>query len=207
MVPQVKILFLFVFLFGSNFSFAQKDSSSQKTITVHFLYGSKPAHGFKNTEKKMFGGIHGGHVSMEIDSVVFSFTPKYGWHIFSRHHHIEGGYILESLESFRKDSVGDKYTSIRIPLTDSQYAHLAAIEKKFLAESPYDYAFFGMRCASAAADVLSQLGILKQRSNFGDICKNFYPKRLRRKLLRYAKVHKLEVVKHPGRKSRKWEKD
>jgi hypothetical protein len=207
MTPAGKILVLLIFLLGSKFSFAQTDSSSQKIITVHFLYGSKPAHGCKSTEKKLFGGIHGGHVSMQFDSVVFSFTPKYGWHIISRHRHIEGGYILERLDTFCIDSAGDKYTSIRIPLTDSQYAHLLVIEKKFLAESPYDYAFFGMRCASAAADVLSQLGILKERSDFGDIRKNFYPKRLRRKLLRYARKNKLEVIRHDGRKSRKWERD
>jgi hypothetical protein len=197
------------FLIGGSFLIlpAQTDSVQPKYITVHFLYGSKPARGYKATEHKAFGGIHGGHVSIQIDTTIFSFRPKYGWHIFARHHKIEGGFILENAASWANDTTGDKYTSIQIPLSDSQYVVLQNFEKKVLAESPYDYAFFGMRCASGAADVLSQLGIFKKRSNFGYIRKNFYPKRLRRKLLRYAKAHELAVTRKQGRRSRKWERE
>lgn len=201
----ISLLVAFLLLPGS-FLFGQADST-QKCLVIHFLYGSKPAHGCKATERKMFGGIHGGHVSMQLDSTIFSFTPKYGWHIVSRHRKIEGGYVLENATAWANDTSGDKYTSIRIPLNDSQYQSLRKIEKEYLATSPYDYAFFGMRCASACADVLGQLGIIKHRSNFGLIRKHFYPKRLRRKLLRYAKANKLEVVRTQGRKSRKWEKE
>lgn len=201
-------LFLFcIFNFTAGSLFAQADSSQQKYITVHFLYGSKPARGYKAAEHKYFGGIHGGHVYMQIDSTMFSFTPKYGWHVFAKHHKIKGGYILENAVSWAKDTSDDKYTSIRIPLSDSQYKSLTTIEKCYLDTSPYDYAFFGMRCASACADVLSQLGIIKQRSNFGLIRKNFYPQRLRRKLLRYAKRNDLEVIRREGRQSRKWERE
>jgi hypothetical protein len=197
----------FVFLLAGKECFCQSDAIQQKYITVHFLYGSKPASGFRSTEKKMFGGIHGGHVSLQIDSSIFSFTPKYGWHIFPRHRKIEGGFILETISSFIADSVGNKYTSIQIPVSDSQYAVLKNFETCSLAKSPYDYAFFGMRCAAGAADVLSQIGILKKRSHFGFIVKDFYPKRLRRKLFRYAEKNKLVVVRKQGRKSRKWERD
>ncbi|MDQ3111628.1 MAG: hypothetical protein M3R17_17200 [Bacteroidota bacterium] len=197
----------FAFIFTGSFLFAQTDSSQQKYLTIHFLYGSKPAHGCKATEKKCFGGIHGGHVSMQIDSSIFSFTPKYGWHIISRHHKIEGGYITEDAATWANDTSGNKYISIRIPLADSQYSALVNLEKELLAQSPYDYAFLGMRCASACADVLSHLGIVKHRSNFGLIRKHFYPKRLRRKLLRYAKKNNLEVTRTKGRKTRKWERD
>jgi hypothetical protein len=200
------IAFLLALLTGGHL-FCQADSSQQKYVTIHFLYGSKPAHGYKGTEQKAFGGIHGGHVSMEIDSSIFSFTPKYGWHIVARHHKIEGGYIVQDYTAWANDTSGDKYTSIRIPLTDTQYTVLIDLKKKLLAESPYDYAFLGMRCASACADVLSRIGIVKARSNFGFIRKNFYPKRLRRKLLRYAKKQNLEVTRTEGRKSRKWERD
>jgi hypothetical protein len=204
MKPRICI-FVLLILSGS-FLFGQTDSV-QKYLTIHFLYGSKPARGCKATEHKAFGGIHGGHVSMQLDSTIFSFVPKYGWHIISRHHKIEGGYLLEDATTWASDTSGEKYTSIRIPLTDTQYKSLVRIEKDYLATSPYDYAFLGMRCASACADVLGQLGIIKHRSNFGLIRKHFYPKRLRRKLLRYAKRNKLEVVRTQGRKSRKWERE
>lgn len=195
------------FLLGTTSVFCQTDSSRQKIITVHFLYGSKPGHHCKQIERKCFGGIHGGHVSLQIDSMIFSFTPKEGWHIIPRHHKIEGGYVLEKESDWAKDTVGNKYTSIRIPISDSQYVALKNIETKFLTNSPYDYAFFGMRCASAAADVLSQIGILKKRSHFGYILKDFYPKRYRRKLLRYAKCHNCEIIRKAGRKTRKWERE
>jgi hypothetical protein len=40
---------------------AVKDS-----VSLFFIYGSSPAKGFEKTERKWFGGIHGGHVAMEI---------------------------------------------------------------------------------------------------------------------------------------------
>jgi hypothetical protein len=201
------LVLFFTFLFAGNLLYGQTDSSQQKYITIHFLYGSKPARGYKATEPKLFGGIHGGHVSMQVDSSIFSFVPKYGWHIIARHHKIEGGYLEENATAWATDTADKKYTSIRIPVSDSQFKVLTTIEKCYLDTSPYDYAFFGMRCASACADVLSQLEIVKKRSNFGLIRKNFYPKRLRRKLLRYAEKNKLEVVRKEGNKSRKWERD
>ncbi|MEO5645465.1 MAG: hypothetical protein ABIQ40_01405 [Bacteroidia bacterium] len=199
-------ILLFAFLLIGSPLFCQTDSA-YKIITVHFLYGSKPASGNKATEPKLFGGIHGGHVSIQIDSTIYSFTPKTGWHIISRHHKIEGGFIEEAATTWAKDTSDKKYTSIRIPLTDSQYLSLTNLEQCYLDTCPYDYAFLGMRCASACADVLSHLGIVKQRSNFGLIRKNFYPKRLRRKLLRYAKKNELEVIRKEGKRSRKWESD
>lgn len=206
MKSVLPVILLFTFLLAGSPLFCQADSS-QKFITVHFLYGSKPARSYKKTEPKLFGGIHGGHVSMQIDSAILSFTPKYGWHIVSRHHKVEGGYIEENAVAWAKDTSDKKYTSIRIPISDSQYTELTRLEKCYLDTCPYDYAFLGMRCASAAADVLSHLGIVKQRSHFGLIRKNFYPKRLRRKLLRYAKKDNLEVFRKEGKKTRKWERD
>ncbi len=203
----LSLVLFFTFLFAGKLLSAQTDSSQQKYITVHFLYGSKPARGYKATEQKLFGGIHGGHVSIQIDSAIFSFFPKYGWHIIARHRKIEGGYMEENATTWAKDSSDKKYTSIRILVSDSQYKALTSIEKCYLVTSPYDYAFFGMRCASACADVLSQLGIVKPRSHFGLIRKNFYPKRLRRKLLRYAEKNKFEVIRTEGKSSRKWERD
>ncbi len=199
--------FLFIYLFFPPFSFGQSDSVQAKFITVHFLYGSKPAPGYKSSERKMFGGIHGGHVSIQVDSEIFSFRPKDGWHIISHHKHIVGGYVREDVDKWIKDTIGRQYTSIRFPVSDSQYLQLKNIEKNYSISCPYDYAFLGMRCASAASDVLSEIGILKSRSNFGHIRKNFYPKRLRRKLLRIAKRNQLQIIRHSGRNSRKWERE
>ena len=47
--------------------------------------------------------------------------------------------------------------------------------------------FFGMRCAAGAYDTLSKAEVCKCTFRFKIISKNFYPKRLRKKLLKRAK--------------------
>ena len=49
-------------------------------IKVHFLYGSKPKKEYKKTESKWFGGIHGGHVEIEINDTVYGFGPYKKFH-------------------------------------------------------------------------------------------------------------------------------
>ncbi|MDJ1468511.1 hypothetical protein QNI19_10730 [Cytophagaceae bacterium DM2B3-1] len=65
---------------GTDIDAAERDTI--KFIKVHFLYGSKPKKEFKFLEKKWFGGMHGGHVSIETDSVVTGFGPKGKFHVF-----------------------------------------------------------------------------------------------------------------------------
>ncbi len=66
--------------FISFVSFAQSDTLF---IKVNFLYGSKPLKEFKNSETKHFGGIHGGHVSLELDNLDYSFGTSGTFHIFA----------------------------------------------------------------------------------------------------------------------------
>jgi hypothetical protein len=54
--------FVFLFLFLSHFLFA----SDSLFVKVHFVYGSKPKSAFKKIEAKQFGGIHGGHVYLNL---------------------------------------------------------------------------------------------------------------------------------------------
>jgi hypothetical protein len=175
---------------------------------LHFVYGSKPGHAFKSVEKNYFGGIHGGHVYMEIDREIFSFGPDKGqWHIFGHKRRVVGCYRLDSNLVWCGDTGLLKMTSITIPVTGAQMQEFKNLKQRYLTVSPYDYAFFGMRCASAAYDVLSYTGICKKRSRAGTIAKNFYPKRLRVKLLKRAQKENWAVVRQAGRTSRRWEKD
>ena len=64
-----------------------------------------------------------------------------------------------------------------------------------------------MRCAAAAYDVLAQVGVVKKRSKFGNVFANFYPKLMRKRMLRDATEKGLKVVRRQGRASRKWKKD
>lgn len=175
---------------------------------LHFVYGSKPKRAFKTVEKAYFGGIHGGHVYMEIGHDIFSFGPNKGqWHIFGHKRHVVGCYRLDSNLVWCGDTGRLKITSITIPVTEMQMQQFKALEQQYLKASPYDYAFFGMRCAAAAYDILSSTGICRKRSRAGMIANNFYPKRLRLKLLKQAKQKQWQVERQEGRPSRRWEKD
>lgn len=176
-------------------------------LKVLFRYGSRPAHGYEKVEHTDVGGIHGGHVCLGIDSVVIGFDSPPGIHIFPTKKNSKGVYIHEEEQDFMKDTLTKKYAIIEIPITHEQYQHLNAILTSYLNTSPYDYAFFGMRCASATYDVLSQIGIMEQKSYLGNVFSNFYPRLLRSKVLRLAKENNYKVIRLKGRKSREWEKD
>lgn len=182
-------------------------TAESKTIKVHFLYGSKPAKGFKNTEYKWFGGIHGGHVYLQETDSLFSFYPASNWHIFAYEKDLGGVFMMDDLEYWQKDTLSEKYATIIIPVTNEQLELYDSIRRKYLSKAPYDYAFFGMRCASATYDILSQIGILKRHSRFWNIYKFFYPKTLRKRIFKLADRNNWTVKKKQGSPSRKWERD
>jgi len=193
-----------LFLFISRFAF----SEDTLYFKLHFVYGSKPKHGFKHTEPTYFGGIHGGHVYMEVDRDIFSFgLHNNQWHVIGHKKNRVGRYRIDTNLVWLGDTGRLKITTISIPITKQQLEKIKQIEKAYLLTSPYDYAFIGMRCAAAAYDVLSLVGICKPRSRAGIITKNFYPKRLRVKLLKRAKKEHWKIITREGRPTRKWEKD
>ena len=181
---------------------------SDHILKVLFRYGSRPARGYEKTEHFDFGGIHGGHVCLGFDSIVIGFdSPPGTYHIFPRKKKIIGMYAREDEQDYMKDTITKKYAIVGIPISDSQYQHLNIILTEYLNKSPYDYAFFGMRCASATYDVLSQIGIMERKSYLGNVFSNFYPRLLRRKVFRLAKENNYKIIRLKGRKTRQWEED
>lgn len=196
--------FIFLFLFLSHFLFA----ADSLFVKVHFVYGSKPKTAFKNTEPKFFGGIHGGHVFLEHNHKIISFGTNNGkWHIFPHKSKSAGMYREDKDLAWRGDSSMKKITTIVIPISQEQALKFKEAEKKYFEQTPYDYAFFGMRCAAGAYDMLSKTEVCKHKSRFGIISKNFYPKRLRIKLLKRAQKENWQVLRQEGRSTRKWERD
>ena len=172
------------------------------------MYGSKPKHAFKNTEPKFFGGIHGGHVYMEVNQKVISYGTNNGkWHIFPHKSKSAGKYRIDKDLKWHGDTGKLKITTIVIPITEEQLRKFKETEKIYFEKTPYDYAFFGMRCAAGAYDVLDKAKVCPHKTRVAIISKNFYPKRLRIKLLRRAKKENWVVVKQEGRSTRKWERD
>ncbi|MCX6296662.1 MAG: hypothetical protein NTX97_11465 [Bacteroidetes bacterium] len=194
-------------LFLSICFLVQGQVDSSHIIKVHFLYGSKPERKFKDSEKKYFGGMHGGHVSIQVDSVDYGFSPCGKVHIFSHrnNHHCE--FKSKHTPNQNVYPKGCKVVTFFIPLTEEQYKEINKIENDYCSNVPYDYAFFGMRCAASAQDVLGQIGIVEKRKRLRNIYSTFYPKKLRKRMFKLAVEKKYTFETQNGKVTRKWEKD
>ena len=186
------------------FPFILPAQSMQDSISIHFLYGSAPAKGYKKVEKKHFGGIKGGHVNIEANGRVLDFLPG-NCPILPENNKPTGGFRIN--QSLYWDTAGSKWITIRVPVTKEQLNELDVLFDRYSKTTPYDYAVFGMRCAAASYDVLSEIGLMKRISGKFNIVKNFYPKLLRKRMLKWADKNNYPVYYHEGKPTRKWEKD
>jgi hypothetical protein len=201
------ILTFFTFLVSESV-IAQKTD----TLQVRFLYGSRPKPEHKKHQKRWFGGMLGGHVGIQYDSVSYlSFFYLGRVHIFQHKNNPSGLYELQSKDTFNlimdKDVDSVKTLIIKIPITEVQRTEFEALCAQYIKKTPYDYAFFGIRCGSSTYDVLSKIGILKKRSYFGTWTRTFYPRILRRRLIYLAKKNDWEMKRKKGTHKRIWEKD
>lgn len=174
---------------------------------VHFLYGSKPKRKYKKTEPKYFGGLHGGHVTIQIDSSDYGFEPAGGVHIFARRKYFSSDFIKKTVHGKRRYDDGRKSVSFIIPITKEQSIVLKQQLESYDKVTPYDYAFFGMRCAACTRDILAKIGYFKRRNRCSMVVGTFYPKKLRKRMFKMAKKKNWQVIKTAGGKTRKWEKD
>jgi hypothetical protein len=177
---------------------------------VHFLYGSKPSREFRDEEEKWFGGKLGGHVGIELNpGQVADFIPSGDFHIFGKKSPKHGRFVLRSADSFWSMFGADKDSArtltIVIPLNLKSRLQLDSVVAEYLHTSPYDYAFFGMRCAAAAYDLLGKSGLLEERTIHGTCWRYFYPRKLRRKLLKVAEEQGWRIVRSEGTHRRIWD--
>jgi len=182
-------------------------------IKVHFLYGSKPLPEYKSSELKSFGGVLGGHVGIEGESDrIINFIPTDSkLHIISKKDNMHSSYTVHSVNDFyailggHPDSV--KKAVVVIPVTGLQKQRFDSIAAVYLKQTPYDYAFLGMRCGAATYEILAQLEILPQLSLKKTSKRIFYPKLLRQKLLAKAEINNWTIERQEGSPKRKWEQD
>ncbi|MBL7732091.1 MAG: hypothetical protein JNM88_12995 [Chitinophagaceae bacterium] len=175
-----------------------------QVLKLHFLYGSKPAKGYKATESKHFGGIKGGHVNIELNGKVLDFLPG-NCPIFPENKNPTGGFRLNG--SIYWDTASTRWATIVIPISAEKEKQLETLFNELSQKTPYDYAVFGMRCAAATYDVLSEAGLVKKLSNSNNIIRNFYPKLLRKRMMKWAEKNNYTIISHEGKPSRKWESD
>jgi hypothetical protein len=214
----MRLLLTLVFSFFFINAFAQMSDS----IKVLFIYGSKPAREFKNTEHRWFGGVRGGHVAIQIgpDKVLSFRSTKYNpCHILSARHSAKYASVFEirtvhaTWEIFPPhnyiiDSL--KRAEVVIPIDSTQRARIDSITKAYTKQAPYDYAVFGMRCASSSYEVLGQIGGIVSTHKHLDWLRVFTVKNLRTLLFKKAEKNKdkgwIKRI-YPGSSKRIWEKD
>ena len=174
--------------------------------TVHVIYGSKP---ISKTEGKWFGGKWGGHVGLEVSpGKVVHFNPGGAVGAWQKNSDT-GRYVVSTVEgfycTFGCDSV--KQLAVKIPITVAEFKVLDSIADHFVAQPPYPYAFFGMRCAAACYHLLSFTDTYPEISKRKMVRRFFYPRKLRKRLLKSAKKKYWKVTITEGRSSRKWDHD
>lgn len=181
-------------------------------IKVHFLYGSKPLKEYKQSQRKWFGGVLGGHVGIEGDSNrILNFSPSGKFHVFNEKNNRHSHYSLHAPDDFYRilshndDSM--KKTIVHIPVTKKQKQLFDSLSNCYLKQTPYDYALFGMRCGAASYEILAQMNILPAFSYTKTYTKIFYPKKLRLRLLKKAEEEGWTIEKHNGTSQRRWEQD
>lgn len=187
------------------FTFAHAETDSVQYIRVHFLYGSKPKKGFDG-ETKHFGGLHGGHVAIEASGRTIGFNPLFTYHIFPRKKKKQGAFSHD-FGNLEKDTVGKKYAVFVVPVSAENEKKIDSLHSAYLKKTPYDYAFFGFRCAAATWDILEEAGVVERKSRLWKVVVIFYPRRIRKRMFRYAEKMDWEIIRNEGSKSRIWEKD
>lgn len=198
----IKISFILTIIFTLASTRILADTS--RVVNIHFLYGSKPAKGFKSVEAKRFGGLPGGHVNIQIGDQFLDFAPSGRCHLFPHRKKHGGGFSMGSGKWYGK---GEKEATVQIPVSADQYRQLDSLARHYASRNPYDYAVFGMRCAAATYDVLGETGLVKGWPRWKNVVRNFYPKLMRKRLFRLAEKRNWVVRKQEGRPSRKWERD
>jgi len=209
-------LYLLIIIFSFNKSEAsclqvhQINLQPHDSIVVLFIHGSKPQKKFKKTEPAWFGGLHGGHVGIQIDTnLVVDFVKKGKLHVFGSRKKGDGVFILHSkkefLTHFGNQEQANAITEISIPIDSNTKTSLQGIVTSYTIKSPYDYALFGMRCASATAELLTQSHLLPKRSRCRLKMSYYMPRRLRNRLLQLAVQNQWNVKRQKGISSRNWE--
>lgn len=181
---------------------AAQDSSH---ITVHIIYGSKPA---APGENKWFGGKWGGHIGLQVgNDKIVHFNPGGKVRVFGKKSQ-PGTWVLSSINHFYCTFGCDTVKTMRvtIPVPKADKLHLDTVCGSFLNNAPYPYAFFGMRCTSACYHLLAEAAIFPEHSKGKMIRKFFYPRRLRRFLLRHRGGDWV-ISGEKGTNRRKWDHD
>jgi hypothetical protein len=175
------------------------------TTVIHFIHGSIAQDDCIYPRPRL-GGLLGGHVEIELDGKVYGFRHyKRPVHIFPQDNNRNSTYDIYTKQAWVKRTEYEKMTAVCLPISVEQKRHLQAILDSYLAKTPYDYAFFGKRCASSTSDLLVQSGIICPLSNVEIMVAFLSPHPLRYTLLRLAEEKNYGIERQKGVDCRFWE--
>jgi hypothetical protein len=184
--------------------------AKEHQLIVHIAHGSRPHPEHRDKQKHWLGGMLGGHVVIELDSFAYGFNfESRRVHIFPRKKDSRqaGVFEKENAAELMQHWRNNKVTSVYVPINDSDYIRIRHDLEQLHEDAPFDYAFWGMRCASTAYMFLSRVEVFEKAGKSKSIRKAFHPRALRKKLLRAASKKGLRVEVHPGTSERIWEGD
>lgn len=202
------IIVLFVLLLCSAKLFAQIDTS--RVIYAHIYHGWKVKRAYRGETGRSLGGLLGGHVVIQVGEYDYGYnftSSRVHWFARQRKSLRVGVLEKESASGTAEAWRRGKVTTVRIPVSKAQYEELKTLADAYHNDPPFDYAFFGMRCAATGYYLLGRINVFHHASHTRSICKAFYPKAFRKKILRLAKKRGYTVTVQPGDETRKWEGD
>ncbi|MDN5201190.1 hypothetical protein QQ008_07450 [Fulvivirgaceae bacterium BMA10] len=175
------------------------------TLRLHFIHGSTVKQDCSYSKSRL-GGKLGGHVELELNNYVYGFLyDSLPIHVFVLSDNLNSKFEKKHRNIWIDGVTDEMITTIEIPISLKQYNRLDSIMEHYYHKEPYDYAFFGQRCTSSTAEILSDAGIFGKFSNFESAVGFFYPRTLRFAMLKYATENSLEVRVKKGIACRDWE--
>jgi len=175
------------------------------SLKIHFIHGSTPMKNCKDYPEARLGRKLGGHVEIQVEKDVFGFNYSDKKIHYFNSNNFNSTYESRIEKDWKIDRKHDKITTIPFPITKDQKKLLLEKMNNYHCQPPYDYAFFGQRCTSSAAEILSDCKIFGKYSNFESVCAFFYPRELRFLMLKLAKKNNIEPVLKGGISCHKWE--
>src|SRR5688572_4360940 len=118
----MKGIWCLLLFFSVRIFYAQSHDSAM--MNIHFLYGSKPKWKYRNVEQKEFGGLHGGHVTLQVNGFDYGFERSGGFHVFSRSKKYKSKFSFVPVDSIKEKHRDKKTATFLIPLSDAQSRQL-----------------------------------------------------------------------------------
>ncbi|MEO1654449.1 MAG: hypothetical protein AAFU64_12960 [Bacteroidota bacterium] len=159
---------------------------------------------------KSVGGLKGGHVEVHINGQVYGFTDRPQAkvpHFFAHNQKKSNGLFLKISEAdWQTKNKTSQITFFKFPLRLGQRDSLQQQYEANIQASPYDFALFGMRCASSAYDMLAQFGILEKRSRRKTVMGIFHPRAFRKEVRPWMQEKGYSIEIQTGIEEKQWDK-